>query len=115
MEWIIGFLSNFLGESPLLVRVFIIGLIPAAMTALGSIPVLLGASLSEKVRDTGMGFAAGVMTVASFTSLLLPAVELGGLPASIAGLLVGAGLIKALDALLPHMHWVKGFEGLRHP
>lgn len=111
MEWVIGFLSNFLEESALLVRVFVIGSIPAVMTALGSIPVLLGASLSEKVRDTGMGFAAGVMIVASFTSLLLPAMELGGFPAGIVGFLIGAGLIKALDALLPHMHWVKGFEG----
>ncbi len=115
MEHIIGPLLNFLEESTLLVRVFAIGLIPAAMTAMGSIPILLGASLSEKARDTGMGFAAGVMVVASFTSLLLPAVEMGGPLLSAAGFLVGAGLIKVLDSLLPHMHWVKGFEGSSRP
>ncbi len=106
-------LIRLLEEAPLPLRALITGLIPAALTTLGCTPVLLGAKLSEEARDAGMGFAAGVMLVASFTSLLLPAVELGGAWMALAGFLLGAALIKLLDMALPHMHLAKGYEGPR--
>jgi len=106
---------GFLEESSPPLRALLIGLIPALMTALGSIPVLVGVGMSERASDAGMGFAAGVMLVASFTSLLLPAVERGGPLAATAGFLLGAGLIKLLDALLPHLHPGRGLEGVARP
>jgi len=107
-------LIGLLEESPLPLRALLTGLIPAALTTLGSVPVLLGAKLSEEARDAGMGFAAGVMLVASFTSLLLPAIEMSGAWTAMASFLLGVGMIKLLDAALPHMHLVKGYEGPRH-
>lgn len=109
-----GFL-DFLEGSPLVVRALVIGLIPAAMTTAGSLPVLFKARMSERSADASMGFAAGVMLVASFTSLLLPAVEVGGPLVAILGFLLGAGFIKAADSLLPHLHWMRGPEGIPRP
>ena len=109
LEWMLSFLE----ESPPVLRAFATGLIPAMLTTLGCLPILAGAGLSEKWRDAGMGFAAGVMLVASFTSLLLPAVDMGGPYLATASFLAGAALIKALDVALPHTHWVKGREGPR--
>lgn len=106
---------DFLEGSPLVVRAFAIGIIPAVMTALGSIPVLLGARMSERASDAGLGLAAGVMLVASFTSLLLPAVEAGGPLLAVIGFVAGAVLIKVVDSILPHLHFIKGPEGLPRP
>jgi ZIP family zinc transporter len=57
-----------------------------------------------------LGFAAGVMIAASFWSLLAPAIEYAGhdgvrpwLPAMI-GFLLGAGLLRLVDLILPHLH-----------
>ena len=104
-----------LGPLPLMARVAVIGSIPAILTILGSVPIFFGIRLEEKITDAGMGFAAGVMTVASFTSLLLPAIELGGITLSITGFIVGVALVKLLDSLIPHMHITKGYEGIVHP
>ncbi len=111
LEWLIGILENV----PLMARVAVIGSIPAILTILGSIPIFFGIRLEEKITDAGMGFAAGVMTVASFTSLLIPAIELGGIAISIIGFIVGVLLVKILDSLIPHMHITKGYEGVIHP
>lgn len=108
-----GALISVLRRAPLLLRALITGLIPAALTSVGCTPVLLGARLSEEARDAGMGFAAGVMLVASFTSLLLPAIELGGAWTALTGFLIGVVLIKSLDVALPHVHAAEGGEGGR--
>ncbi|MEM1848592.1 MAG: ZIP family metal transporter [Thermofilaceae archaeon] len=113
-----GFLASildFLESSPLVIRALVIGMVPAAMTAIGSIPVLLGARMSERASDAGLGFAAGVMLVASFTSLLLPAIEAGGPLLATLGFVAGAGLIKVVDSTLPHLHIMKGAEGPPRP
>ncbi|MCX8180143.1 MAG: ZIP family metal transporter [Thermofilaceae archaeon] len=111
MGWVTEVIVKTFEEAPLLLRVLVVSSIPAVMTAIGSIPVLLGSKMSERARDTSMGFAAGVMLVASFTSLLIPAVESGGPLSATLGFLLGAALIKGFDAALPHFHWVKGMEG----
>ena len=51
-----------------------------------------------------MGFAAGVMTAASCWSLLVPAIDTGGLGPAVVGLLLGGAFIYAADQLLPHLH-----------
>ena len=48
------------------------------VTALGAAAVFLFRGMNKNVLDAMLGFAAGVMTAASFFSLLSPAMELAG-------------------------------------
>ncbi len=95
----------------------IMSLLAAALTTLGSLPVLLvkyrrGDPRSlEFMIDVGLGFSSGVMIVASFTSLLLPSIEHGGIIVALSGFLGGAVVIALINELLPHEHLFKGFEG----
>ena len=88
---------------------------PFLMTALGAATVLLAGRGRRALPQQGLfGFAAGVMSAAAVWSLLLPALEqaAGGalphwLPAS-AGLLLGALLLSALDALAARLYRHEG-------
>ena len=95
----------------IITRALILGLIPAFLTFLGGFIGLIGVKGSEKHLDIGLGFSAGVMTVASFTSLLLPAIELSNISLVTSGFLVGVGLVVLLDKSLPHEHLLRGYEG----
>lgn len=90
------------------------------MTGAGAIPVLFGRTVSRRLNDTLLGFAAGVMLAASFFSLLLPSLQAseglyGGsvLPALIAaaGLVIGVVVLALINDFLPHEHFVFGHEG----
>ncbi|MDR9394919.1 ZIP family metal transporter [Roseovarius sp. SYSU LYC5161] len=90
------------------------------MTGAGAVPVLFGKTPSRRANDAMLGFAAGVMLSASYFSLLLPGIEAGRMvygsvtaAAMVAGAGIGAGalLVAALNALLPHRHFVIGPEG----
>lgn len=74
------------------------------LTALGTLPVFLVRSAPRSLMDAMMGFAAGVMVAASCWSLLVPAIEAGGVAPATAGLLGGAAMIYVADQLLPHLH-----------
>lgn len=80
------------------------------LTALGAGLVFFFKSISRKVLDSMLGFAAGVMIAASFWSLLAPAIEmseaLGHIPwlPPIIGFLCGGFFLKAADAVIPHVH-----------
>ena len=86
-------------------------LIPFLGTTLGSACVVfMKKSLSDLVRRSLAGFAAGVMVAASIWSLLIPAIEqsedmgkLSFLPAFI-GFWVGVLFLLLLDRLIPHLH-----------
>ena len=86
-------------------------LIPFLGTTLGSACVFfMKKSLSDLVRRSLAGFAAGVMVAASIWSLLIPAIEqsenmgkLSFLPAFI-GFWVGVLFLLLLDRLSPHLH-----------
>lgn len=65
----------------------------------------------ERFLDLGLGFTGGVMLVASFTSLILPAVEEWGFWQVGLGILGGVALIRALDVFTPHEHLMRGYEG----
>lgn len=82
-------------------------LLAAALTSLGGLAALpLGRrGLDPRVLDAGLGFSSGVMTVASFTSLLLPAIEAAGQPwTPLLGFAAGAATIAAVHRVLPHEH-----------
>lgn len=90
---------------------FLLSLIPAAMTSLGGLLGMIGKIGKDKYLDAGLGFSAGIMLVASFTSLLIPAIDLGGMRITTLGFLTGILIIVLLDRGLPHEHFIKGQEG----
>lgn len=81
------------------------------VTALGASLVFFFQKINQKVLDSMMGFAAGVMIAASFWSLLAPAIEMAKetshfppwVPASV-GFLAGGLFLALLDKILPHLH-----------
>jgi ZIP family zinc transporter len=83
------------------------------LTALGSVPVLFFSRAPRRLMDALMGFAGGVMVAAACWSLLVPAIEVGGVTRAAIGFLTGAGLIFALDQVLPHLHPEFPDEALR--
>jgi zinc transporter, ZIP family len=74
------------------------------LTAVGTLPVLFFRSAPRCLMDAMMGFAAGVMVAASCWSLLVPAIERGGVMQASIGLLLGGGFLYIADQLLPHLH-----------
>jgi ZIP family zinc transporter len=74
------------------------------LTAIGTLPVFFLRSAPRRLLDGMMGFAAGVMVAASCWSLLVPAIEVGGVAAATAGLLIGAAVLYIADQALPHLH-----------
>ncbi len=93
---------------------FYAGLFVATMTSLGALVAIFAKRLPEGGVDFALSFAAGVMIVASFTSLILPAIEsTGSFSPAGTGIALGVLLIYSIDRLLPHEHLVKGYEGLK--
>lgn len=90
----------------------IAGLSTWGMTALGSALVFMFKDIKQKYLDGMLGFAAGVMIAASFTSLILPAIDYGNeiYSENLTMFLVGCGIIlgsifiMGLDKVLPHLH-----------
>jgi len=80
-------------------------------TGLGALPVLFVKGISERLLDAMLGFAAGVMLAATAFSLLIPAIELGGVWAAILGLTAGAIFLDVMDRFIPHLHFIAGHEG----
>jgi zinc transporter, ZIP family len=72
----------------------------ALATGLGAVPVFFLGRQAARLTPLLLGFAAGVMGVASIAGLLIPAAEEGSPPAVLAGLAVGAGLLSAVRRLL---------------
>ena len=87
------------------------GLIITAFNMFGALAVLIWRSPSQKFLDVALGFAAGVMLTASFTSLILPGVEYGGIVAVIVGIALGVIFLDRADSWIPHLHPARGTEG----
>ncbi|MEN2975359.1 MAG: ZIP family metal transporter [Candidatus Caldarchaeales archaeon] len=87
------------------------GTIAALLNLFGATPILLIKSYHKTFLNTGLGFAAGVMLAASFTSLILPGIEYGGILSVLIGIILGASSISLVDRLTPHLHFIKGREG----
>ena len=93
------------------VNVMIGILIPFVGTALGAAMVFfMKKEMNPMVQKALLGFAAGVMTAASFWSLLIPSIEMAksqgktGWIAPAIGFLLGMGFLLLLDTLTPHLH-----------
>jgi ZIP family zinc transporter len=85
------------------------GLVIAALNLLGASLVFVLRDPSERTLDAALGFAAGVMLAASFTSLIVPGIETyaGGDPVPVlVGVVLGALALDRSDALVPHAHYL---------
>lgn len=88
-------------------------------TGAGALPVLLFKTISKRMLNIMLGFAAGVMLAATSFSLIVPAVEYGsgmwgrtgGLLAVVFGIAAGAAALDIVDRTVPHFHTVIGREG----
>ena len=110
IEYIESFIFKYIGDNPFLIA-FFLGSIPMLLTSLGSIMGIIGVLKKEGILELGMGFSAGVMITASFTSLILPGIDLGGIYPVLQGILIGAITLIFLERLSPHEHFLKGYEG----
>ena len=77
----------------------------------GALLILAWRHPSERTLDAALGFGAGVMLAASFTSLILPGVEYGGIGPVLIGLALGAGFLDLGNRFIPHLHAIYGREG----
>ncbi|WP_049917916.1 ZIP family metal transporter [Haloferax denitrificans] len=82
------------------------GIVIAGMNMLGALLILVWRDPSKRSLDTLLGFAAGVMLAASFTSLILPGIEAaGGNPIPVlAGFVIGVVVLDQADLWIPHVH-----------
>ncbi|MGB9757027.1 MAG: ZIP family metal transporter [Candidatus Bipolaricaulaceae bacterium] len=91
------------------------GCIITGLNALGALLVLVWPRPPARVLNGMLGFAAGVMLTASFTSLILPGIEEGGLWPVVAGLALGTAFLTLADRIIPHLHLERGREGISSP
>ncbi len=75
-----------------------------AATGIGALFLFVVRRPSDRLLDILTGFTAGVMLAATSFSLLVPALERGGLMEVTAGILLGGLIFAALDHFLPHLH-----------
>ena len=83
----------------------------ALATGLGAIPVFFLGARAAQLTPLLLGFAAGVMGVASIAGLLIPATDEGSASAVIAGLVMGVGLVALARRRLNPQTSFMGREG----
>lgn len=92
-------------------------------TTLGALPALVLRSVPQRVEDSLLGFAAGMMLAASAFSLLLPGLDAGaelldskplGAAVVVSGMALGVLLMLGLDQFTPHEHDKTGPCGPGH-
>nr|WP_283102346.1 ZIP family metal transporter [Haloplanus sp. XH21] len=85
------------------------GVVIAVLNLFGAALVFVWRDPSERAMDGALGFAAGVMLAASFTSLIVPGIETysGGNPIPVlVGVALGALFLDRSDVLVPHAHYL---------
>ena len=98
---------GFVGDNILLLALAA-GFVIAFLNLLGALIVLVWRNPSKKSLDTMLGFAAGIMLAASFTSLILPGIEAAGdnpIPVLV-GIALGVVLLDQADRWVPHVHFL---------
>ena len=84
-----------------------------AATALGALPALLLRQIPQKIEDSLLGMAAGMMLAASAFSLILPGLDAGeellgsrplGAAIVVGGMALGVLLMLGLERFVPHAH-----------
>lgn len=85
------------------------GIFIASLNLLGASLVFVWRDPSVRAMDGALGFAAGVMLAASFTSLIIPGIEIysNGNPIPVLlGVALGALFLDRSDVLVPHAHYL---------
>jgi ZIP family zinc transporter len=100
-------MPEWLSHNPVLLG-FLASLAAGLATGVGALPILFLRRFSERVMDTLLGFAAGVMLAATVFSLIVPAIAAGGVWRTILGLVLGGLLLEVADHVLPHTHLEPG-------
>jgi ZIP family zinc transporter len=107
-------------DGSLILLGFTASIVVSLATGAGALPVLFLGTLSARVQNGLLGFAAGVMLAASFFSLILPGIDhatadLGSRIAAVfviaAAILLGAAVLAILNHTIPHEHFVHGRSG----
>ena len=86
------------------------------VTAAGAAFVFVTNTVNQKLLDSMLGFAAGVMIAASFWSLLAPGIEMAEqleqIPwlTAVIGFMAGGVFMRLTDKFLPHLHLGLGIE-----
>jgi ZIP family zinc transporter len=80
-------------------------------TGVGALPVMFTRRVSDRLLDVMLGFSAGVMLAATSFSLIVPALDLGGLWVAVFGVILGAIVLHLIDRFIPHFHPLLGLEG----
>ncbi|MBB6694476.1 ZIP family metal transporter [Cohnella xylanilytica] len=90
------------------------GLLSAASTGAGAVPVLLFRRLSHRLMDILLALTAGIMVAASVYGLMPYALKLSNLFVLCAGVLLGALTLSVLEGVLPHadVRFLEGAGGL---
>lgn len=92
------------------VQALIATLFTWGVTAAGAAVVFITKTVNQKLLDSMLGFAAGVMIAASFWSLLSPGIAmaegLGQIPwlTAAVGFMGGGIFMRLIDKFLPHLH-----------
>jgi zinc transporter, ZIP family len=114
LNWVETSIVALAGSSPVW-QGLLGGIVITLMNTIGALLVLIWRRPSERFLDAALGFAAGVMLAASFTSLILPGIEHGGIWPVLVGIAAGALVLDLADHILPHLHAIKGLEGRSAP
>ena len=100
--------ASTVGTDPL-VSGLVGGIVIAAMNLFGASLVLVWRNPSERSLNGALGFAAGVMLAAAFTSLIIPGIEVysdGNPVPTLVGVALGALFLDQADRFLPHAHYL---------
>ena len=114
-------MESFFSDLSPIGQALVAGLFTWGVTALGASVVFFSSTVNRRLLDLSLGFAAGVMIAASFWSLLAPSIslarEMGMIPwlPAVVGFLLGGGLIRVADRLLPHLHLFKPLREAEGP
>lgn len=101
---------NFIQQFNPIMQAFIATCFTWGVTAAGAGLVFFTKTVNQKLMDSMLGFAAGVMIAASFWSLLAPGIamaeQMGHVPwvTAVIGFLGGGIFMRLTDRLLPHLH-----------
>ena len=107
---VFGLLYLVFGE--IVVIGFFASFLAGLATGLGALPVIFLKDIPERLFNSLLGAAAGVMLAATAFSLLVPGIDFGnqlwpgkGLWVVSAGMLIGALFLHFSDKHLPHLHF----------
>jgi len=107
---VFGLLYLFFGK--IVVIGFFASILSGLATGVGALPALFLKDISDKLFNSLLGGAAGVMLAATAFSLLVPGIDYGnamwpgkGLWIVSIGMLIGALFLHLADKRLPHLHF----------